>query len=92
MLALGRVRIKLHGRLTLGHTGPPSEGQPMPLVTIRWFPGRTEAQKQDVVTRITQAFQDAVGSPPEHVSIIFEEVARADWYEAGRPAGQTPAG
>jgi len=59
----------------------------MPLVQIRWFPGRSAAQKQELATRITQAFGEVVGSAPDHVSIIFEEVARDDWYEAGQPAG-----
>ena len=67
----------------------------MPLVTIQWFPGRSAAQKQDVAARITQAFADALGTPPEHVSIIFHEVARGDWFEAGRladaPAAPTAA-
>lgn len=58
----------------------------MPLVHIRWFPGRSAEQKRDIATRITQAFGEVVGSPPDHVSIIFEEVARDDWYEAGQPA------
>lgn len=59
----------------------------MPLVQIRWFPGRSAEQKRDIATRITQAFGEVVGSPPDHVSIIFEEVAPDDWYEAGQPAG-----
>ena len=62
----------------------------MPLVTVKWFPGRTAEQKQDVATRITQAFVEAVGSAPDHVSIIFEEVPRPDWFEAGCPAGAPP--
>jgi 4-oxalocrotonate tautomerase len=48
----------------------------MPLVQIRWFPGRSAEQKQALATRITQAFGEVVGSAPDHVSIIFEEVAR----------------
>ena len=59
----------------------------MPLVHIRWFPGRTDAQKQEIATRITQTFVEVTGSAPDHVSVIFEEVPRADWYEAGKPAG-----
>ncbi|WP_353210463.1 4-oxalocrotonate tautomerase family protein [Rhodovarius sp.] len=61
----------------------------MPLVQIRWFPGRSAEQKQALATRITQAFGEVVGSAPDHVSIIFEEVAREDWYEAGQP-GSAP--
>jgi 4-oxalocrotonate tautomerase len=58
----------------------------MPLVQIRWFPGRSAEQKQELAARITQAFGEVVGSAPDHVSIIFEEVAHDDWYEAGKPA------
>ena len=59
----------------------------MPLVTIKWFPGRSAAQKKEVAAKITQAFVEAAGSAPDHVSIIFEEVAKGDWFEAGKPAG-----
>lgn len=62
----------------------------VPLVNIRWFPGRSEAQKTELVARITQAFCEVAGSTPEHVTVIFEETAPADWYVAGRPANQPP--
>lgn len=59
----------------------------MPLVQIDLFPGRTVAQKQEIARLITQAFVATLGSERKDVTVVFRNVARADWFVGNRLTG-----
>ncbi|HYC06086.1 MAG TPA: 4-oxalocrotonate tautomerase family protein [Azospirillaceae bacterium] len=64
----------------------------MPIVTVRQFTGRTDAQKQALAQRITAAVREIYGPTPQKVQVLIEEVPLSDWFSEGeyvrRPDGQ----
>ena len=58
----------------------------MPLVQIRWFPGRSAEQKRQFARAVTESFVAICGSTPQSVHVVFAEVAKEDWAVAGRLA------
>lgn len=58
----------------------------MPIVRIEMFPGRTHAQKQELARAITEAVANIAHATPEATIVIFQEVAREDWAQAGKLA------
>ncbi len=53
----------------------------MPHVIIKMYPGRTEAQKQDLCDRIVKDVIQAAGCEEKTVSVGIEEISREDWAE-----------
>ncbi len=51
----------------------------MPHVTVKVFPGRSEAEKSDLAERITAALTGALGSTEPSISIAIEEVPAKEW-------------
>lgn len=51
----------------------------MPHVTVQLWPDHSEATKQDLADRITQAVMDSLGSSAESVSVAIEEVPASRW-------------
>lgn len=51
----------------------------MPHVTVKLYPGRSEAQKRDLAERITAALTGALGSTEASISIAIEDVPAEDW-------------
>lgn len=56
----------------------------MPIVTIYWYEGRTDRQKEQIAGIITDALVRIGKTDPEKCEIIFENVRRRDWAKAGR--------
>lgn len=56
----------------------------MPMIRIEMFEGRTIEQKRACAKAVTQAFIETCGGTPESVSVIFTDVAKQDWANAGR--------
>lgn len=56
----------------------------MPHVTIELLEGRTMEQKAAVAKAVTAALVDLAGSKPGDVDIVFVDVARSNWANAGR--------
>jgi 4-oxalocrotonate tautomerase family enzyme len=52
----------------------------MPLINISMFEGRTDAQKKAVAAGIMKVFEEELGSGPAHTWIVFQDVAKNDWY------------
>jgi 4-oxalocrotonate tautomerase len=50
------------------------------------FSGRTHAQKQELARAITEAVANIAHTTPEATIVIFQEVAREDWAQAGKLA------
>jgi 4-oxalocrotonate tautomerase len=59
------------------------KGQCMPVVTIQQSPGRTKEQKQLLIKRITEAFEEAYGMPPEGVTVFFQNFDDEHWGKGG---------
>ncbi|MDB5752164.1 MAG: tautomerase-like protein [Ramlibacter sp.] len=55
----------------------------MPTIRVDLFEGRTPEQKKNLVKGITQACVDALGSKPENVDVILNDVKRSDWATGG---------
>ena len=62
----------------------------MPGVRIEWLPGRSDATKQALADRITQAFHEICGIKPEVLDIIFQTVDRGDWFVGGQSYASRP--
>ena len=55
----------------------------MPVVHIEMWPGRTLAQKQELAKVITDAFVSIAKTSADATIIIFSEVAKDNWAQAG---------
>ena len=55
----------------------------MPIVRIEMWPGRTHAQKQELARTITEAVVNIAHTTPEATIVIFQDVAKEDWAQAG---------
>ena len=50
----------------------------MPLITIKLFEGRTQAQKKAVVEGFLKVLEEELGSKPEHNWVIFDDTSRGN--------------
>jgi len=55
----------------------------MPTIHVEMFEGRTQEQKQALVTALTEATVKSLGSKPEGVEIILTEVKKSNWANGG---------
>ena len=65
--------------------GPPYDGV-MPLITVRMTPGRTAAQKAELVSRLTDVFLETCGNPGQRrqgVWVVLDEVPGENWAVGG---------
>lgn len=53
----------------------------MPHVIVKLWPGKSDAQKERLAERITQAVVDVLNYGDESVSVAFEEISAKDWKE-----------
>ncbi len=58
----------------------------LPFVKIEMFSGRTHSQKAELAKAITDAMVRIAQTTPEAVTIVFEDVQRDNWAEAGKLA------
>ena len=63
----------------------------MPLIQVTLVEGRTPEQKQDFVRQVTAAAVAALGSAPESVRIVLQEVDPDNWVVAGETMAQRRA-
>ena len=56
----------------------------MPMITVEWLEGRTQAQKTQLAAALTNAFVDIAKVSKDQVWIVFQDVKRSDWAMAGR--------
>lgn len=57
----------------------------MPMVTVEWIEGRSQAQKNALSGALTKAFVEIAKVSPEHVWVVFRDVKRSDWAIGGTP-------
>ena len=58
----------------------------MPNVLIQWYAGRTDQQKRELATAITDAVVKIGKTTPEAVHILFEDIEKKNWAVAGKLA------
>ena len=56
----------------------------MPIIRIEMFPGRTLAQKRELVRLITDAVCNVAHTDPKNTHVIFEEHSVEDWAWDGK--------
>lgn len=59
----------------------------MPFVEVKLYEGRSREQKEALVDKITEAFVEIVGTPKEHVWIVFRDVPKQQWAMNGELQG-----
>ncbi|MBB6260627.1 4-oxalocrotonate tautomerase [Paenochrobactrum gallinarii] len=57
----------------------------MPLVRISMLSGRSDEKKHELAQEITKSFERVWNNKPEAITIIFDEVEKADWVVGGVP-------
>jgi 4-oxalocrotonate tautomerase len=55
----------------------------MPRVIVQAVEGRTTEQKRDLVKSITEAVVNSYGVEPKTVTIVIEDIPRANFGKAG---------
>ncbi len=61
----------------------------MPVIHVEMWPGRTHAQKQELAKAITDAMVKIANTTPEATIVIFDDVAKENWAQAGVLASET---
>lgn len=55
----------------------------MPVVNIQLLSGRSKDQKAKIAKAVTDALVDIAGAKPQGVQVIFSDVEKDDWANAG---------
>jgi len=55
----------------------------MPILTIQMFEGRSHAQKEHLMRTLTEAVCAALGSAPQDVRILIQEISKQDYAIGG---------
>lgn len=58
----------------------------MPIATVQIMEGRTEAQKAEMIARVTEAISESLGAPPESVRVLVQELPKTHWGIGGKTA------
>jgi len=56
----------------------------MPLVEIKIWPGRTKAEKDTIIEKLTSAVVDSMNVPRERVIVLITEVSKENWALGGK--------
>jgi 4-oxalocrotonate tautomerase len=52
------------------------------------WPGRTVAQKKELARVITDAMVNIAHTTPEATIVVFDDIARENWAQAGKLASE----
>lgn len=55
----------------------------MPIVRVEMWTGRTHSQKAELARVITDAMVNIAQTTPEATFVIFEDVGKENWAQAG---------
>ena len=61
----------------------------MPIVRVEMWPGRTQEQKRDLAKAITDAMVSIARTTPDATIVVFTDVHKEDWAQAGKLAIDT---
>jgi len=56
----------------------------MPIITVKMLEGRTDEQKEQMIKKMTDVMVETTGARAEAVSIIIEEMNKANYGLAGK--------
>jgi 4-oxalocrotonate tautomerase len=57
----------------------------MPFIQVTIMEGRTVEQKHDLIKRLTDATEEALGGDPARIRVAIYEVSADDWGIGGVP-------
>jgi 4-oxalocrotonate tautomerase len=63
----------------------------MPVIQVHLRAGRSAEDKKRLIHSITKAVTDVLGSPPERVTVVLDEVEEANWGRGGKPLSEEHA-
>ena len=78
-----RLRDAPNGRIHRRREATP-RGPSMPIIRIEMLPGRSIAQKRELVRLITDAVCNVAHTDPKSTHVIFEEHSVEDWAWSGK--------
>ena len=55
----------------------------MPTIRVELMEGRTPEQKKNLVSALTRAVVETLGTKPEAVDVLLFDVKRGDWATGG---------
>ena len=55
----------------------------MPTIHVYLYEGRTDDQKRELARAFTDDVQKIVGSPPSATDVLFHDMSKSDWAQAG---------
>ena len=61
----------------------------MPVIHVEMWSGRTYSQKQDLAKAITDAVVKVTNTSPEATIVIFSDVPKENWAQAGLLSSDT---
>ena len=61
----------------------------MPIVRVEMWTGRTVAQKKELARVITDAVVNIAHTTPEATIVVFEDIERENWAQAGTLASES---
>ncbi|MFP7479180.1 2-hydroxymuconate tautomerase [Terribacillus saccharophilus] len=56
----------------------------MPIITVKMLEGRTDKQKEQMIKKMTEVMVETTGARAEAVSIVIEEMNKANYGVAGK--------
>lgn len=59
----------------------------MPYINVRITEGATQAQKEEIIKRITDTMVDVLGKNPGTTFVVIDEVSPYDWGVGGESIG-----
>ncbi len=59
---------------------------PMPIVRVLMYPGRSQQQKDELAKAITDAVEAIAKAPRDQTIVVFQEVAKEQYYTGGKRA------
>ena len=76
--------VKFSDRMKRQSANNPELGDtPMPIVRVEMWPGRTADQKRELAKAITDAVVEIGKAPAEATFVIFDDVPKENWAQAG---------
>jgi 4-oxalocrotonate tautomerase len=64
----------------------------MPIVRVEMWTGRTHAQKQELARAITEVVCNVAHTTPQATIVVFQDIDKEDWAQAGRLASDEEEG
>jgi 4-oxalocrotonate tautomerase len=64
----------------------------MPIVRVEMWTGRTHAQKQELARAITEVVCNVAHTTPQATIVVFQDIGKENWAQAGRLASDEEEG